>query len=106
MTEPTGILPPDRATVLAECERILQQELESPAPLQPDATLAAWPELDSIGLIVLIVALEDRFRVILNQSDAAAIVPFADLADLIVRRAAEPPLQPARSRPDPQEPAS
>jgi acyl carrier protein len=54
--------------------------------------------VDSMGAIVLAVALEDRFRVKLSDEDAGAVVTVENLVDLVERRTRE-----ARTmgRPDP-----
>lgn len=78
--------------VLNEVRRIMAQELEVTRPVALDDELAAFPELDSIGLVTLAVGLEDRFRVKLTGADAGPLVTVRDLARLIERRrAAEQP---------------
>jgi acyl carrier protein len=75
--------------ILAEVRRIMAQELAVPGTVAPDAELASFPELDSLGLITLAVGLEDRFRVRLTGADAQGIVTVRDLVDLVARRLAE-----------------
>lgn len=50
-----------------------------------EAPLAA--SLDSLALLSLVVAVEDRFRVILTDDDAAAVRSLHDLARLVAARA-------------------
>ena len=75
--------------ILDEVRRIVAQQLESPRPVFLDAELAAFPELDSIGLLTLAVGLEDRFRVKLTGADARDLVTVRDLVGLVSRRLAE-----------------
>ena len=75
--------------VLSEVRRIMAQELDVTRPVALDDELAAFPELDSIGLITLAVGLEDRFRVKLTGADAGPLVTVRDLARLIARRRAQ-----------------
>jgi acyl carrier protein len=85
------------ADVLAEIRRIVAQELEPalapgsapPPAIELESALTEFPELDSLGRIVLAVGLEDRFRIKLMDADAAAVVTVGDLATLVVRRVRE-----------------
>jgi len=55
------------------------------------ANLGAEPlasRLDSLALLSLVVAVEDRFRVILTDDDATATRTLEDLARLVAARAA------------------
>ena len=45
--------------------------------------LAADLQVDSVGTIVLAVALEDRFRVKLTGTDASAVVSVQDLVNAV-----------------------
>jgi len=87
------------AEVAAEILRIARDELAIGAAPAPDEPLAE--RLDSLQLLSLVVAVEDRFRVILGEEDAAATRSLADLARLVVSRAdpaalaAPPPAPPA-----------
>jgi acyl carrier protein len=56
--------------------------------------------LDSLRLLTLVVAVEDRFHVTLTDDDAMAARTLADLARLVVARAPDERL-PAGARPDP-----
>jgi acyl carrier protein len=75
------------AFVAGEIRRILREELrleESPAPGE---ALAA--KLDSMALLGLVVAVEDRFHVVLTDDDAAVTRTLEDLARLVAARAPE-----------------
>jgi len=79
--------------ILAEIRRIVATELEM--VLAPgrvvglDDELRDFPELDSVGLIVLAVGLEDRFRVKLDDADATAASTVGDLVRIVGRRVLE-----------------
>ncbi len=74
------------ASVAREIVRIARDELrldgEPPAPDEPLAQ-----SLDSLALLGLVVAVEDRFHVILADDDAAGARTLADLARIVVARA-------------------
>ena len=82
-------MPDLRAEILAEIRRVFSVDLEVPGPVEPHQELARDLRLDSMGAIVLAVALEDRFRVKLSDEDAAAVVTVKDLVDLVERRSRE-----------------
>ncbi len=87
--------------VLAEIARIAREELELERPLTLDdrdeadlgtlreTTLAALA-LDSVARTVLAVALEDRFRVRLEEADAN-VATVGELARIVAARASESP---------------
>ena len=75
--------------VLGEIGRVLREELGLSRPPRPDDDLVADLQLDSVGLLTLVVGLEDRFRVALNEEDAAAVRTVRDLAALVLRRREE-----------------
>ena len=73
------------AAVAREILRIAREELKVEAEPRPDEPLAG--KLDSLALLSLVVAVEDRFRVILAEDDARETQTLADLARLVVSRA-------------------
>jgi acyl carrier protein len=79
--------------VAREILRIAREELrlegELPGPGQPLAE-----RLDSLALLALVVAVEDRFHVILTDDDAARARSLEDLAAIVAARA-DPALLPA-----------
>jgi acyl carrier protein len=88
------------AEVAREILRIAREELaiaEEPAPDEPLAE-----RLDSLQLLSLVVAVEDRFRVILTEVDAAGTRSLADLARLVVARAGASALAPPPSAVEPR----
>ncbi len=56
--------------------------------------------LDSLQLLSLVVAVEDRFRIVLGEDDAAGTRTLADLARLVAARA-DAALLPPTARPGP-----
>ena len=68
---------------------MLSVELEVPEPVERCHELAKDLGVDSMGAIVLAVALEDRFRLKLSDEDAGAVVTVGDLVDLVERRSRE-----------------
>jgi acyl carrier protein len=70
--------------VADEIRRIAREELAIAADPAPDEELAS--RLDSLALLALVVAVEDRFRVILDDGDAAGTRSLADLARLVVEK--------------------
>jgi acyl carrier protein len=78
---------PTEEEVLAEIGRIVARELEITGPIQSHHGLIQDLRLDSLGLTVLAVGLEDRFRVRLTEEDSAQINTVQDLARLVAARA-------------------
>jgi acyl carrier protein len=83
------------AAVAREILRIARDELAIAAEPAPEEPLAG--RLDSLQLLSLVVAVEDRFRVILSDDDARGTRSLEDLARLVARRA--PPERLARADP-------
>ncbi len=77
--------------VVVEIRRILGEELEWKGAVEPAHDLLRDLQLDSLGITVLAVGLENRFRVKLSEEDAAGVLTVADLAKLVSRRVAETP---------------
>ncbi len=71
--------------VAAEILRIARDELRL-GPLPEDGVPLAG-QLDSLALLSLVVAVEDRFRVALSDDDAATTRSLDDLARLVAARA-------------------
>jgi acyl carrier protein len=81
---------PPEAAVAREIVRIAREELRLEGePPGPDEPLAE--SLDSLALLGLVVAVEDRFCVVLADEEAAGARTLADLARLVAARA--PPEQ-------------
>jgi acyl carrier protein len=88
------------AAVAREIVRIACEELRLEGdPPAVDAPLAET--LDSLALLGLVVAVEDRFHVKLSDDDAAEARSLADLARIVAARAPRERL-PAEVAPPPQ----
>ncbi|HYS79492.1 MAG TPA: acyl carrier protein [Anaeromyxobacteraceae bacterium] len=72
------------ALVAAEIRRLAREELGLTFEAGDDEELAG--RLDSLALLSLVVAVEDRFRVRIREDDAAATRSLADLARLVAER--------------------
>jgi acyl carrier protein len=72
-----------RKEILAEIRRALVVDLEFHGPVELRSELAADLQVDSVGTIVLAVALEDRFRVKLTGTDPSAIASVQDLVNAV-----------------------
>ena len=74
--------------VAAEIRRIVREELHARTEFGDDEELAS--RLDSLALLSLVVAVEDRFRILLTDEDATTARSLSDLARIVAARA---PLQ-------------
>ena len=101
---------PREQAVAAELGRLAREELRragveprdgDPLPA-PDEPLAA--RLDSLLLLSLVVAVEDRFQIALTDDDARHARSLADLARLVAARTTDPGLPAADPAPTHQEP--
>jgi acyl carrier protein len=79
-------LAPAEQFVAAEIRRIVRDDLHARVEFGDDDELAS--RLDSLALLSLVVAVEDRFRVVLTEEDAATARSLADLSRLVAARAA------------------
>ena len=74
------------SAVAREILRIARDELRlEGTPPGPDEPLAS--RLDSLMLLSLVVAIEDRFHVILTDDDAASVRTLAELSRMVAARA-------------------
>jgi acyl carrier protein len=76
---------PREAAVAREILRIAREDLGLEGDPAAEGPLAE--ALDSLALLSLVVAVEDRFRVVLTDDDAATTRTLADLARLVAARA-------------------
>ena len=72
--------------ILAEIRRVLRDELGLARDPRPEDDLVTDLQLDSVGLLTLIVGLENRFRIVLAEEDAASVRTVGDLAALVAER--------------------
>lgn len=86
------------AAVAAEIVLLAREALRlEGAPPAPDEPLAG--RLDSLQLLSLVVAVEDRFHVVLTDDDARHATTLAGLARLVAGRADPSRLPPASGGP-------
>ncbi len=76
--------------VITEIHRIVTDELDWKGAVEPSQDLVRDLQLDSLGLTVLAVGLENRFRIRLSEEDAQAVRTVGDLAKLVARRVTAP----------------
>jgi acyl carrier protein len=69
--------------VLHEIRRVVRDELGLTREVRDHDDLVADLQLDSVGLLTLVVGLEDRFRIALTEEDAARVRTVRDLAALV-----------------------
>lgn len=77
--------------VAEEIVRIARDELrleDAPAALAAGREAPLVDRLDSLARLSLVVAVEDRFRIALDDDAALAVRTLGDLARLVVARAA------------------
>lgn len=77
---------PREQAVAGEIRRIARDELHARLAFGDEEELAG--KLDSLALLSLVVAVEDRFRIALTEEDATRTRSLADLARLVAARAA------------------
>ncbi len=75
--------------VLFEIRRILSQELDWKGPVEPNHHLMRELQLDSLGLTVLAVELENRFRIRLSVEDSVGVSTVGDLMRLVASRSVQ-----------------
>lgn len=73
--------------VAGEIRRLVREDLRFEGPLDDGEELAS--RLDSLLLLALVTSIEDHFRVILSEEDAATTRSLVDLARLVVRKQAD-----------------
>ena len=79
----------ERAEVIAVIDRVLRDELGVAREVRAEDDLLADLQLDSVGVLTLVVGLEDHFRIALREQDAAEVRTVGDLAGLVSARAGE-----------------
>jgi len=77
------------AQVLDAIRAIARSELELERPIVPEDDLLGDLLLDNLGLTVLAVGLENRFRVKLSEEDASGVQTVGDLARHVASRTGE-----------------
>lgn len=77
--------------ILDVMRRIFRTELDYSGPLELQQDLQRDLRVDSLNAVILAVALEDHFRVRLEQEDTVGVVTVADLVARVARRVRENP---------------
>ncbi|MEE8367110.1 MAG: acyl carrier protein [Thermoanaerobaculia bacterium] len=72
--------------ILRVLESVARNKLEWRGELQKDLRLVEDLQLDSLQLMVLVVEVENRFRIILNADEEAGIEKVGDLVRLIAAK--------------------
>lgn len=78
-----------KSQILEELRRIAKRELEFEGAINPAMTLKDDLALDSMGMIVVAVGLENKFRVRLNEEDGGDLSTVGDLLSLVEQRITE-----------------
>ncbi len=76
--------------IVEEIARILREELGHARAVRLEDELARDLQLDSVGVLTLVVGLENKFRMALDEQDAVGVRTVADLVALVQRRRAHP----------------
>lgn len=79
----------DVEEVQARIAHILRTEAQHEGDIHASSDLLRDLQLDSMSLTVLLVGLEDHYRVRLDGEDAGGVVTVADLAALVIQRTGE-----------------
>ncbi len=78
----------DPSAVLAGILEVAHRHLDWDGAVSPDMPLLETFNLDSLRQLTLVVELEDRFRIRLDQRDEESIITVGDLVDAIGRKLA------------------
>lgn len=81
-----------REEILGQIRRTMAADLEFPGPVELHHGLSTDLQIDSMGAIVLAVALEDRFRVKLTGIEAGSVLSVEDLVGVVERAVREDPV--------------
>jgi len=75
--------------VLAAIREIAATELQIAREILPSHELIRDLELDSIALVTMLAAIENRFRVILPPDESGALRTVRDIVEQVVQRSGE-----------------
>jgi acyl carrier protein len=75
--------------ILEELNRIAKKELDFERRIEPAMSLKGDLKLDSMGMIIVAVGLENKFRVKLEEQDGGELATVSDLLALVERRVNE-----------------
>ncbi len=82
---------PDEAEVLAAVLDLARTHLDWTGPVSRDMPLVETFKLDSLRQLTLVIEIENRFRIRLDDEDEAALSTVGDLLDVIRRKVAGSP---------------
>lgn len=74
------------AEILDGITAVARQHLRYEGPVAPDTRIVDAMQLDSVRLVTLLVEVEDRFGITIEEGDEAEILTIADLVAVIRRR--------------------
>jgi acyl carrier protein len=74
--------------VLEVIRRVAAEQLDFQGTIEPQHALQADLQLDSLGLTIMAVELENHFQLKLSEDDAARITTVGELTRHIARRVA------------------
>ena len=74
--------------ILHGIRAVVHRHLDPEAHVEPGTLLVEDLGLDSLGLLTLVVEVEDRFRICLAEGDETGVVTVADLVRLLRARGA------------------
>ena len=74
------------AAILEGIAQVVQEKLGWEGPLTPEMRLVEDLRLDSVRLLTLAAEVENRFRVLLDETDEAGIQTVGDLVALVRRK--------------------
>lgn len=75
-----------REEILRGIREVAREHLAYEGPVEPPMRLVEDLALDSIRLLTLAVAVEDRFEVCLDPEDEEAVATVGDLVDAVGRK--------------------
>ncbi len=78
-----------QAEIIEVIAQVAREALGWEGALVPETPLVSALELDSLRMLTLVVELEDRLQVCLEEGDEAALLTVGDLAELLERRLRE-----------------
>lgn len=82
---------PNDEELLQDISEIVRKELGWKGSLSREDRIVEALALDSLRLLTLVVGIEDRFRIRLDEQDEASIETVGDLLDTIRRKRAGQP---------------
>jgi acyl carrier protein len=88
---------PAPVEIAAEIRRIVREQLELDWHGSDAEELAS--ALDSLALLSLVVAVEDRFRITITEEDGASARSLSDLALVVARKLEQRPSPPGAPAP-------